>query len=356
MLKLASCDGNLQYIHDHFEDLYNPGPDEPFAMEIEFKITSDDVLSIKQARPWVFGVPTSAREASGTPQEEPTWSATLTVGIGENFAGYTTFLSSSETNTLGALSLDTITLDDASYTVRALGVLNGKLILSVMPKLTADFVLVVGTDEFASTDASTLETDSISIIQFQWNDRGLDLPEGEEVAVRVTEPAENTPATGEPTITGTTHGGETLTADTSPIDDADGLTNVSFSYQWIAGGSDIDGATNSTYTLTSSDQGKTIKVRVTFTDDRNNAEARTSDATGAVIAAPNRQATGKPTIDGTPRVGETLTADTSNISDLDGMNERHLLLPVEGRGPDHNRGHPLHLHPHRQRAGQDRSR
>ena len=181
---------HLQDIHDHFEDLYNPGPDIPFAMEIEFKITSDDVLSIKQARPWVFGVPTSA-EASGTPQEEPIWSATLTVGIGENFAGYTTFLSSPETNTLGALSSDTITLDDTSYTVRALGVLNGKLILSVMPKLTADFVLVVGTDEFASADASTLEGDSL--IQFQWNDPGLDLSEGEEVAVRLAEPADEHP-------------------------------------------------------------------------------------------------------------------------------------------------------------------
>ena len=70
-------------------------------------------------------------------------------GSRENFAGYTTFLvfaQGEETNTLGALSSDTITLDDASYTVKALGVLNGKLILSVMPKLTADFVLVVGTD------------------------------------------------------------------------------------------------------------------------------------------------------------------------------------------------------------------
>ena len=44
----------LEVIHDHFEGLYNPAPDEPFAMEIEFKITSDDVLAIKQARPWVF--------------------------------------------------------------------------------------------------------------------------------------------------------------------------------------------------------------------------------------------------------------------------------------------------------------
>ena len=309
---------HLQDIHDHFEGLYDPGPDEPFAMEIEFKITSDDVLSIKQARPWVFGVPTSA-EASATPQEEPIWSATLTVGIGENFAGYTTFLSSPETNTLGALSSDTITLDDSSYTVRALGVLNGKLILSVMPKLTADFVLVVGTDEFASTDASTLEGDSSSIIQFQWNDPGLDLSEGDEVAVRVIEPAENTPATGVPTISGTVQVGETLTADVSGINDADGLDNVSYGYQWISGGTDIAGATGPSYLLTSSEQGQTIQVRVSFIDDRNNAEARTSDATGAVIAAPNRQATGKPTIDGTARVGQTLTADTSNISDLDGI-------------------------------------
>ena len=45
----------LEVIHDHFKGLYNPGADEPFAMEIEFKITSDDILAIKQARPWVFG-------------------------------------------------------------------------------------------------------------------------------------------------------------------------------------------------------------------------------------------------------------------------------------------------------------
>ena len=52
--QLTQLHEHLITIHDHFERLYKPGPNEPFAMEIEFKITSDNVLAIKQARPWVF--------------------------------------------------------------------------------------------------------------------------------------------------------------------------------------------------------------------------------------------------------------------------------------------------------------
>ena len=308
---------HLQDIHDHFEGLYNPEPDEPFAMEIEFKITSDDVLSIKQARPWVFGVPNTQA------MEKPIWSATLTVGVGEKFAGYRTFLSSPETNTIGALSPDTITLDDASYTVRTLGVLEGKLILSVMPRPAAGFVLGVGADEFASAHATTQETNSL--IQFQWNDPGLDWSEEEEVAVRLTEPADNNPATGAPTITGTPQVDQTLTADTSAIADEDGLTNVSYSYQWVRSDSgadtDIAGETNSTYTLVRADEGKTIKVRVSFTDEADNEETLTSAATTAVVARPNTPATGLPTISGTAQVDETLTADTSGIADEDGLDK-----------------------------------
>ena len=307
---------HLQAIHDNFEDLYNPEPDEPFAMEIEFKITSDDVLSIKQARPWVFGVPNA-----GTPQEEPIWSATLTVGTVENFAGYTTFLPSPETNTLGALSSDTITLDGVSYTVRALGVLDGELIISVMPKLAAGFVLVAGTSEFASTDASTRETDSL--LQFYWNNPGLDWSEGEEVAVRLTEPDDNNPATGAPTISGTPQVDQTLTADTSAIADEDGLTGVSYSYQWVrsdgTSDGDIENATGSSYVVVSADVGGIIKVRVSFTDEADHEETLTSNPTKPVTAAPNRHATGAPTISGTPQVDQTLTADTSAIADEDGL-------------------------------------
>ena len=100
-----------------------------------------------------------------------------------------------------------------------------------------------------------------------------------------TEP-ENTAPTGAPTISGTPQAGETLTADTSAIDDADGLDNVSYEYQWTASGADIDEAAAATYTPTAGDVGKTIAVRVTFTDDADNTETLTSETTQAVAAVP----------------------------------------------------------------------
>ena len=147
---------------------------------------------------------------------------------------------------------------------------------------------------------------------------------------------DNSPATGVPTISRTAQVGGTLTADTSGIADADGLSSVQYQYQWLADDADISGATNATYTLVAADEGKAIKVEVTFiddagkaisvqvgfTDDADNEETLTSAATDAVAAAPtpNSPATGAPAISGTAQVGETLTADTSGIADDDGLN------------------------------------
>ena len=129
----------------------------------------------------------------------------------------------------------------------------------------------------------------------------------------------NTDATGLPTISGTPQVGETLTADTSDIDDEDGLDDVSYRYQWVAGGSDIEDATGSSHLLTTSEQGRTVQVKVNFTDDADNQESLTSAETLAVTAKPNTEATGEPTISGTPQVDETLTSDTSGISDAEGL-------------------------------------
>ena len=132
---------------------------------------------------------------------------------------------------------------------------------------------------------------------------------------------DNSPATGDPTISGTAQVGETLTANTSGIADADGLSSVQYEHQWLADDSEIAGATGSTHTLVAADGGKVIRVRVTFTDDAGNDEELTSAATDAVatVPTPNSPATGAPAISGTAQVGETLTADTSGIADADGL-------------------------------------
>ena len=145
----------------------------------------------------------------------------------------------------------------------------------------------------------------------------------------------NSAATGAPTINGTAQVGEILTASTSDIADADGLANATFTYQWLADDADISGATGSSYTVATADEGKAIKVTVSFTDDDGNAETLTSAATTAVAPTggstnsleqsnqedvqENSAATGAPTIGGTAQVGESLTASTSDISDADGV-------------------------------------
>jgi hypothetical protein len=44
----------MNRIHHGFRQLYAVEAGQQFAMEIEFKITYDGVLAIKQARPWVY--------------------------------------------------------------------------------------------------------------------------------------------------------------------------------------------------------------------------------------------------------------------------------------------------------------
>ena len=103
--------------------------------------------------------------------------------------------------------------------------------------------------------------------------------------------------------------GETLTASTTGIADANGLTSPTYTYQWIrvdGTEADIAGENSSTYTLGDADLGKTIKVRVSFADDLGHTETLTSAATATVGAV----ATGPPTVNdvavtSTPASGNT---------------------------------------------------
>ncbi len=123
-------------------------------------------------------------------------------------------------------------------------------------------------------------------------------------------------------VSGTEEQHETLTADASSITDDDGMTGSTFEYQWYhygaMGNTEIIGATSSSYTLTQDDVDESIVACVTYTDDYNQEEMVCSTSTG-VIANVNDSPTGSLIIDGTISEDETLTVDTSDIADEDGL-------------------------------------
>jgi len=115
--------------------------------------------------------------------------------------------------------------------------------------------------------------------------------------------AVNDAPTGSVTITGTPAQGQTLTA-SHTLADADGLGPIS--YQWLANGSAITGATASSYVLTEAEVGQTLSVTASYSDGHGSNESVSSAATAAV-ANVNDAPTGSVTITGTPAQGQTLT-------------------------------------------------
>src|SRR5437899_4971054 len=133
-------------------------------------------------------------------------------------------------------------------------------------------------------------------------------------AMRNAAPANTAP----PSISGTPTVGQTLTASEGTWSN----TPTSFAYQWLrcnAGGNNcvsVANGTQKTYTLVGADAGHTIRVRVTATNaDGSNAAQSAQTATIAAAtssAAPKN--TAPPTIAGTARVGQQLTADPGSWS------------------------------------------
>ena len=252
--------------------------------------------------------------SEATAQVPAIWTGTVTVGRdpdGSDWTGYSLF-----NGGMGSITAPDFELGGVKYAVQFVIHNQSGLYLGLKSELASAFSLYVAPASFESTDGSFRKGDNSFI--YHWQGVDPDWSVGEDVAVALfdateTETAEetpaNSPATGAPTISGTVQVGETLTASTSGIADTDGLTSGSYSYQWIrndgATDADISGATSSTYTLADADEGRTIKVKVHFTDDAGNGETLTSAATAAVEARPNSPFTGTPAISGTAQVGET---------------------------------------------------
>ena len=116
-----------------------------------------------------------------------------------------------------------------------------------------------------------------------------------------------------PTLSGTVEEGETLSASTGAWVGGEPFT---YTYQWRSCNSsgescsNISGATSSTYKLTSSSVGKTLRAVVTAKNSVGSVEA-TSAASAVVVAAPPSNSA-LPTISGTDEQGKTLKASTGS--------------------------------------------
>ena len=184
----------------------------------------------------------------------------------------------SNSNTLS----DDFTDDGTTYAVTKFFTRNGVLTFKLNTGATAatqGLTLVIDGEEFVLKEADQING---AKTQWKWNSTTLGWTAGTDVAVSLV--VTDAPATGQPTISGGGQVGKTLTAATDYIEDPDGLpTTPTFTYQWVrvdgSTDTDIPGAASETYTLTASDLGKQIKVKVSFTDLRGHAEGPlTSDA------------------------------------------------------------------------------
>ena len=112
--------------------------------------------------------------------------------------------------------------------------------------------------------------------------------------------------------------GETLIA-AKTSDDADGNGSGGFTYSWqtsINGTTWSPVGTNSaSYTVTATDEGKQIRVGISYTDGQGFMESFTSAPQS--VARLNKQPTGTPTLSGTFKVGQIITIDKTPIQDAD---------------------------------------
>ncbi|MYA68043.1 MAG: hypothetical protein F4Y22_12450, partial [Gammaproteobacteria bacterium] len=132
------------------------------------------------------------------------------------------------------------------------------------------------------TPAANANGPGYATFGFKVSDGALESAAANTITIDVT--AVNDAPTGLPAIAGIPSEGDTLTAATDAIADADGLGT--FGYQWKRDGTAITGATSSTYTLAQADVGSAITVTVSWTDDGGTAESATSAPTAMVTLAP----------------------------------------------------------------------
>jgi surface antigen len=107
--------------------------------------------------------------------------------------------------------------------------------------------------------------------------------------------------------------------------------NLTFTYQWLADGSPISGATSKSFTPTADELGKQISAKVTASKSGAHSGTAQSAAT-AKVAKGVFKVTADPTVSGTPQVGVQLSGTTGTISPTPQLGLKWLSdgEPVDG--------------------------
>lgn len=109
-----------------------------------------------------------------------------------------------------------------------------------------------------------------------------------------------------PVISGTPEAGETLSVNSGTWT---GSAPITYTYQWLADGVAISGATSTTFLVTTAQNGADITVEVTGTNDAGSVTVETLPLT--IEFAPEN--TVAPVVSGTPEVGETLSVSNGTF-------------------------------------------
>ena len=160
--------------------------------------------------------------------------------------------------------------------------LRDEFYFGAIPRVPLGTVITVGDLTF-TTDAESDDGNVSDLWEYPPGQLPPDLLWSDGQEVRISLVLGNFPAEGAVTISGTEQVGKELTATLSGITDVDGLMKAengdagyAYSYQWYR----VDGATETaipdatgiTYTLVEADKGKSILVKVSFTDDKGTPE------------------------------------------------------------------------------------
>ena len=249
-------------------------------------------VNVERRAPYVCAAP----DLSGRIE---VWSGTVTVGTDGSRYGY-----QSGTDAYGALSDTDFEYGGNDYVIEGITQFDNPAYSSVTLDLDSAFPdsdrsklsLHICDEAYSLVDltfSTTVNTYGLFIYphltsipaSFNW-------PGATTVQLALSEPVTNTAAEGQPDISGAAQVDKTLTAEQGDIDDDDGLPSGAFpsgyTFEWFSVDAlnvETSVGSSSTYTVSSTDMGSTIRVDVSFTDGAGNDETVISDPVGPVVAA-----------------------------------------------------------------------